>query len=122
MLPISAITGGVRRHENCHPGRRSLGNSVGCPSRTSWRRRDADRSWSTRRVLAGTRGDHYRVVDFTVPVRVVTDPTQIYDADVLIVTVKTYDMASALQNVKHLDMGSVLSLQNQPFPLNLQAQ
>src|SRR5438874_13391480 len=39
------------------------------------------------------------LVDFTVPVRVVTDPTQIYDADVLIVTVKTYDMASALASV-----------------------
>src|SRR2546426_2708538 len=52
------------------------------------------------------------VVDFTVPVRVVTDPTQIRDADVLIVTVKTYDMASALASVKHLDVGSVLSIQN----------
>src|SRR5215831_13655141 len=52
------------------------------------------------------------LVDFTVPVRVVTDPSQVHDADVLIVTVKTYDMASALQNVKHLDVGSVLSIQN----------
>jgi 2-dehydropantoate 2-reductase len=52
------------------------------------------------------------LVDFTVPVRVVTDATQIHDADMLIVTVKTYDMASALQSVKHLDVGSVLSLQN----------
>jgi 2-dehydropantoate 2-reductase len=52
------------------------------------------------------------LVDFTVPVRVVTDPSQVHDADVLIVTVKTYDMASALQSVKHLDVGSVLSIQN----------
>jgi len=52
------------------------------------------------------------LVDFTVPVRVVTDPSQLRDADVLIVTVKTYDMASALQSVKHLNVGSVLSLQN----------
>ena len=52
------------------------------------------------------------LVDFTVPVRVVTDPTQIHDADVLIVTVKTYDMASALQSVKHLDVSSALSIQN----------
>jgi 2-dehydropantoate 2-reductase len=52
------------------------------------------------------------VVDFTVPVRVVTDPSQIRDADVLIVTVKTYDTASALAGVKHLDVGSVLSIQN----------
>jgi 2-dehydropantoate 2-reductase len=52
------------------------------------------------------------LVDFTVPVRVVTDPSQVHEADVLIVTVKTYDMASALQSVKHLDVGSVLSIQN----------
>src|SRR5215510_15916 len=52
------------------------------------------------------------LVDFTVPVRVVTDPSQIHDADVLIVTVKTYDMASALQSVKHLDVESVASIQN----------
>ncbi len=38
------------------------------------------------------------LVDFTVPVRVITDPSQIHDADVLIMTVKTYDMASALQS------------------------
>src|SRR5215475_4745561 len=52
------------------------------------------------------------LVDFTVPVRVVTDPTQIRNADVMIVTVKTYDMEAALQSVKHLDVGSVASLQN----------
>src|SRR5262252_9578945 len=32
--------------------------------------------------------------------------------DVLIVTVKTYDMDAALTSVKHLDVGSVLSIQN----------
>ena len=52
------------------------------------------------------------LVDFTVPVRVVTDPQQVYEADVLIVTVKTYDMASALHSIKHLQVESVLSLQN----------
>ena len=52
------------------------------------------------------------LVDFTVPVRVVTDPSQIHNADVLMVTVKTYDMASALASIKHLDVGSVLSIQN----------
>jgi 2-dehydropantoate 2-reductase len=36
------------------------------------------------------------LVDFTVPVRVVTDPSQIHEAAVLLVTVKTYDMVSAL--------------------------
>jgi 2-dehydropantoate 2-reductase len=52
------------------------------------------------------------LVDFTVPVRVVTDPSQLRNADVLIVTVKTYDMASALQSVKHLHVEGVVSIQN----------
>src|SRR5215831_16923969 len=52
------------------------------------------------------------LADFTVPVHVVTDPSQVHDADVLIVTVKTYDMVAALASVKHLDVGSVLSIQN----------
>jgi 2-dehydropantoate 2-reductase len=52
------------------------------------------------------------LADFTVPVRVVTDPQQVQDADILIVTVKTYDMASALSSVEHLHVASVLSLQN----------
>src|SRR5262245_36396304 len=34
------------------------------------------------------------LVDFTVPVTVVTDPQQVHAADALIVTVKTYDMVS----------------------------
>jgi 2-dehydropantoate 2-reductase len=52
------------------------------------------------------------LVDFTIPVRVVTDPQQVHNADVLMVTVKTYDMVSALHSVKHLEIGSVFSIQN----------
>src|SRR5262249_46621632 len=52
------------------------------------------------------------LVDFTVPVTVVTNPQQVHEADVLIVTVKTYDMDAALASVKHLAVGSVLSIQN----------
>jgi 2-dehydropantoate 2-reductase len=52
------------------------------------------------------------LVDFTVPVRVVTDPQQVHEADILIVTVKTYDMASALTSIKHMQVESVFSLQN----------
>src|SRR6266446_3371012 len=52
------------------------------------------------------------LVDFTIPVRVVTDPSQVQEAEVLMVTVKTYDMVAALASVKHLDGGSVLSIQN----------
>ena len=52
------------------------------------------------------------LVDFTVPVRVVTDPSHIHDADVLIVTVKTHDMQPALHSIKHLEVDSVASIQN----------
>jgi 2-dehydropantoate 2-reductase len=52
------------------------------------------------------------LVDCTVPVHVVTDPQQVQEADVLTVTVKTYDMVAALASVSHLDVGSVLSIQN----------
>src|SRR5262249_40403944 len=52
------------------------------------------------------------LVDFTGTVRVVTDPSEVHDADVLIVTVKTYDMASALPSVQHLHVDSVASIQN----------
>jgi 2-dehydropantoate 2-reductase len=52
------------------------------------------------------------LVDFTVPVRVVTDSSQVHEAEVLLVTVKTYDMLSALHSVKHLDVASVASIQN----------
>src|SRR4029453_8344818 len=52
------------------------------------------------------------LVDFTVPIPVITALHQVHNTDVLMVTVKTYDMASALASVKHLDVGSVLSIQN----------
>src|SRR5262245_59800816 len=52
------------------------------------------------------------LVDFTVPVHVITDPSQVHNANVLMVTVKTYDMVAALARVNHLDVGSVLSIQN----------
>jgi 2-dehydropantoate 2-reductase len=52
------------------------------------------------------------LADFTVPVTVVTDPHQVREADVLIVTVKTYDMEAALDSVNYIQVGSVLSIQN----------
>jgi 2-dehydropantoate 2-reductase len=52
------------------------------------------------------------LVDFTVPVHVVTDPQQVHEADVLIVAVKTYDMAPDLQSIKHTQVERVLALQN----------
>lgn len=52
------------------------------------------------------------LADFTVPVAVVTDPCEVQTADVLIVTVKTYDTEPALASLRHLCVPSALSLQN----------
>jgi 2-dehydropantoate 2-reductase len=52
------------------------------------------------------------VEDFTAPVTVTTRPHDLREADVLIVTVKTYDTEPALASVSHVDVGSVFSLQN----------
>ena len=52
------------------------------------------------------------LVDFTIPCAVVTDPARLSHADVCIVTVKTYDMISALASMRHLAVSSVLSVQN----------
>ena len=52
------------------------------------------------------------VEDFTAPVTVTTHPHDLRAADVLIVTVKTYDTEPALASVRHLHVGSVFSLQN----------
>lgn len=50
--------------------------------------------------------------NFTVPVRVTDEPRTLKAADVLLVTVKTYDMEEALDSVEHLDVGCALSVQN----------
>jgi 2-dehydropantoate 2-reductase len=52
------------------------------------------------------------LADFTVPVTVTTRPQEVQDADVLMVTVKTYDTEAALASVQHLTVGSALSWQN----------
>jgi 2-dehydropantoate 2-reductase len=52
------------------------------------------------------------LADFSVPCPVISDPADLKSADVLIVTVKTYDMASAAASLRHADIGSVLSVQN----------
>jgi 2-dehydropantoate 2-reductase len=52
------------------------------------------------------------LADFTVPVPVTARPQELQQADVLVVTVKTYDMETALDSVAHLQVGSVLSVQN----------
>jgi len=52
------------------------------------------------------------LADFTVPVAVANDPCEVKTADVLIVTVKTYDTEPALASLRHLCVPSALSLQN----------
>jgi 2-dehydropantoate 2-reductase len=52
------------------------------------------------------------LADFAVPVPVTSRPQEVSTADALLVTVKTYDMESALESVAHLKTGSVLSVQN----------
>src|SRR5919108_1707406 len=52
------------------------------------------------------------LANFTVPVAVTTQPQTVREADVLVVAVKTYDTALALDSVRHLQVDSVLSIQN----------
>src|SRR4029453_6310324 len=52
------------------------------------------------------------LADFTVPVAVTTQPQTVGEADILVVAVKTYDTEPALASVSHLQVGSVLSIQN----------
>jgi ketopantoate reductase len=52
------------------------------------------------------------VADFTVACPVITDPLALRETDVLIVAVKTYDMAAALASLRHLQVATVLSIQN----------
>jgi 2-dehydropantoate 2-reductase len=52
------------------------------------------------------------LANLTVPVYVTARPQELQQADALLVTVKTYDMETALESVAHLRVGSVLSVQN----------
>jgi 2-dehydropantoate 2-reductase len=52
------------------------------------------------------------LAEFTVPVSVTTRPHEVRQADVLVLTVKTYDTETALASVSHLQVDSVFSIQN----------
>jgi 2-dehydropantoate 2-reductase len=52
------------------------------------------------------------LVDFTAPCRIVTEPGELVETDVLILAVKTYDTASALNSLRHLKLSAALSVQN----------
>jgi 2-dehydropantoate 2-reductase len=67
-------------------------------------------------VARGYRADYMRqhgitltgLADFTIACPVITDPLALREADVLIVAVKTYDMAAALASLCHLQVAMVL--------------
>jgi 2-dehydropantoate 2-reductase len=72
-------------------------------------------------ILArGVRAAHLRehgisvtgLVDISVPCQVETDPGCIHETDVLIVAVKTYHTVDAISPLKHIQAGSVFSVQN----------
>jgi 2-dehydropantoate 2-reductase len=48
----------------------------------------------------------------TAPVTIVTDPGTLSEADLLILTVKTFDTDAALQQLSHIKFGATMSLQN----------
>ncbi|MBI2886794.1 MAG: 2-dehydropantoate 2-reductase [Chloroflexi bacterium] len=52
------------------------------------------------------------LADFNSACPVITDPLELRGADVLIMAVKTYDTAAALAPLRHLDVATVLSVQN----------
>jgi 2-dehydropantoate 2-reductase len=50
--------------------------------------------------------------DFTVTARIAEDPRELATADVLVLTVKTYDTESALEPLGHVRVASAFSIQN----------
>ena len=52
------------------------------------------------------------LAEFNVPCPIVTDPSQISEADVLIVAVKTHQMESAISGLSHVRFSCVTSVQN----------
>lgn len=71
-------------------------------------------------LARGARAVHLReygitlrgLADFNAPCAVQTDPAALESADVLIVTVKTYQTADAVGPLKHMRVGSVFSVAN----------
>ncbi len=71
-------------------------------------------------VARGARAEHLRangvavegLAEVTARPAINTEPSMLEDADLLIVTVKTYDTEAALQALAHVKVGACLSLQN----------
>ncbi len=62
------------------------------------------------------------LADFSVPVRVITEPSQLRAADTFIVATKTPGTQSALEPLKHLEVGVAFSIQNGVLKDELLAQ
>jgi 2-dehydropantoate 2-reductase len=60
--------------------------------------------------------------DFSLPVQVITDPTQLQAADTLIVAMKTPGTEAALERLRHVRVGAALSIQNGVLKDELLAQ
>jgi 2-dehydropantoate 2-reductase len=52
------------------------------------------------------------IADFNTPCSISTEPQEISDADVLIVTVKTHDLDAAISSLAHIKVSSVISVVN----------
>ncbi len=71
-------------------------------------------------IARGARAEYLRangvkvegLADVTARCPIVTDPSTLTDADLLIVTVKTFDTEAALKQLSHVKVKSALSLQN----------
>jgi 2-dehydropantoate 2-reductase len=62
------------------------------------------------------------LADFCVPVQVITEPSQLRAADTLIVATKTPGTRSALEPLKHIEVGAAFSIQNGVLKDELLAQ
>jgi 2-dehydropantoate 2-reductase len=62
------------------------------------------------------------LVDMSVPVTVITDPSQLQAAETLIVAMKTPGTAAALARLAHVEVGAALSIQNGVLKNELLAQ
>ena len=71
-------------------------------------------------IARGEKADYLRrhgititgLAEFNTPCVVTTDTSELSKADALIVAVKTYDVEAAIANLAHLELNSVLSVQN----------
>lgn len=52
------------------------------------------------------------LAELAVPVRVITDPAELQAVDILIVAMKTHGTQAALERLRHVRFGAVLSIQN----------